>query len=186
VKRAPQEWSLHDQHILQGLARGDTALMGELYDRYAGLVYSLVLRIVRDPALAEELVQEVFLRVWRSAVDYRPELGSVRAWLVVIAHHCAVDEWRRRQKERNWTNLDAEELDWRLSKEDEQSDPFIKQALAQLPENQRQVIELAYFQGWTARQIANQLNLPPGTVKSRMRLALEKLRIIFGALEESG
>jgi RNA polymerase sigma-70 factor (ECF subfamily) len=124
------------------------------------------------------------MRVWRSAAQFHPELGSVRTWILVIAHHCAVDEWRRRRKERDWINIESEEMEWKLSIEDEQNDPFILQALADLPENQRQIVELAYFQGWTMDQIARQLHLPVGTVKSRMRLAMDKLKVACLAQEE--
>jgi RNA polymerase sigma-70 factor (ECF subfamily) len=185
MKRASPPRPQDDQRILQSLARGETAPMGDLYDRYSGLVFSLVLRVIKDQALAEDLLQEVFLRVWRSAEKYRPELGSVKSWLSVIAHHCAIDEWRRRQKENAWIDIESEEIDVRFSTEDELSDPFIAGALRVLPGNQRQIVELAYYHGWTIDQIARQLDLPPGTVKSRIRLAMDKLRIACRVQEEN-
>jgi RNA polymerase sigma-70 factor (ECF subfamily) len=165
-----------DQKVMARLAAGETAPIIELYDRYGSLVYSVVYGIVGDEALTEELVQEVFLRVWRSAASYRSESGPVRAWLLMIARHRAIDEWRRLRRERNWISLEAVASGWRLTNEDRVSDPFLYEAMSQLPTEQQQVVELAYYAGLTVPEIAERLGLPPGTVKSRLRLAMVKLR----------
>jgi RNA polymerase sigma-70 factor (ECF subfamily) len=172
---------VEDQQIMARLAQGETAAIAELYERYGGLVFSLALRIVGDVALAEDLVQEVFVRVWRSAANYRPESGSVRTWLLIIARHRAIDEWRRRRRESAWTGLEAVAIGRRAASEDSLNDPFVYQAMAELPDEQQQVIELAYFYGLTMSEIADRLDLAPGTVKSRMRLAMTKLRARLGA-----
>jgi RNA polymerase sigma-70 factor (ECF subfamily) len=185
MKPAPEaDTSLRDQQLLARLAQGETAPMAELYDRYGRLVYSLIFSIVADAAVAEELVQEVFVRVWRSAAGYRPEMGSVRVWLLAIAHHRAVDEWRRCRPEQGWINLDATDMEWLAVTDSETKDPFIYQAINGLPDDQRQVVELAYFHGLTMSELAGRLNLPLGTVKSRLRLAMMKLRTRLGATEE--
>jgi RNA polymerase sigma-70 factor (ECF subfamily) len=174
-----------DRQIMARLAAGETAPIVDLYDRYGGLVFSIVYGIVGDAALAEDLVQEVFLRVWRSAVSYRPESGSVRAWLLMIARHRAIDEWRRTRRERDWISLEALASGWKVSNEDKVGDPFLYRAMAQLPAEQQQVVELAYFSGMTVSEIAERLSLPPGTIKSRLRLAMVKLRARLGVSNDN-
>src|SRR5258708_6322822 len=172
-----------DRKIMQRIAQaGDAgaAAVAELYDVYGRLVFSLIVKMVGNPAVAEELVQDVFVRVWRSAPSYQPELGSARAWLLAIAHHRAVDELRRWRKERDWISLDEVAPDGLALVEDVVGDPLVSRAMAALPTEQLQVIQLAYFQGLTGLEIAAKLNLPAGTVKSRLRLALEKLRSALG------
>jgi len=176
----PSEAALRDRETLARMARGQTEAVADLYDSYGPLVFSLLFRVVGDTALAEDLVQEVFVRVWRAAASYRPELGSVRAWLLSIAHHRAVDEWRRRRKEAGWVRLNGNDPEWLAGANDNLGDPFVGLALQALPKEQRQVIEMAYFQGLTMSEIATQLKLPLGTVKSRVRLAMTKLRAALG------
>jgi len=172
-----------DRQILRRIGQpgeGATTAVAELYDLYGRLVFSLIIKIVGDSAVAEELVQDVFVRVWRSAATYQPALGSVRTWLLAIAHHRAVDELRRRRKEQDWISLEKCHLDKLDIGEETVADPLMGRALAALSPEQRQVIQLAYFQGFTGLEIAARLNLPVGTVKSRIRLALEKLRSVLG------
>jgi len=172
-----------DRQILRRIGQpgeGATTAVAELYDLYGRLVFSLIIKIVGDSAVAEELVQDVFVRVWRSATTYQPALGSVRTWLLAIAHHRAVDELRRRRKEQDWISLEKCHLDKLDIGEETVADPLMGRALAALSPEQRQVIQLAYFQGFTGLEIAARLNLPVGTVKSRIRLALEKLRSVLG------
>jgi RNA polymerase sigma-70 factor (ECF subfamily) len=169
-----------DQKVMARLAAGETAPIVELYDRYGGLVFSIVYGIVGDKALAEDLVQDVFVRVWRSAASYRPESGAVRAWLLMIARHRAIDEWRRMRRQGDSISLESLASGRKPMNEDKVSDPFLYRAMAQLPEEQRQVVELAYFSGLTAPEIAERLGAPLGTVKSRLRLAMVKLREELG------
>jgi RNA polymerase sigma-70 factor (ECF subfamily) len=156
------------------------AAVGELYDLYGRLVFSLIVKMVGNTAVAEELVQEVFVRAWRSAPSYQPDRGSVRTWLLAIAHHRAVDELRHWRKERDWISLEQAIPSGSAIQEDAPADPLVGRAMQALPSEQLQVIELAYFHGLTGQQIAARLNLPHGTVKSRMRLGLEKLRVALG------
>jgi RNA polymerase sigma-70 factor (ECF subfamily) len=171
---------VRDRQIVERIVRGDTTAVAELYDQYGRLAFSVAVSIVGDSAAAEDIVQDVFVRVWRSANTYRPDGASVRAWLLAIAHHRAVDEWRRRRKERGSVSLDeAGQNEWAAT-DDNLADPLVSRAVGALPAEQRQVIELAYFHGLTMVEIADRLNVAPGTVKSRIRLALEKLRAKFG------
>jgi RNA polymerase sigma-70 factor, ECF subfamily len=178
-----------DEALIARLAAGDTAALSLLYDRYAGAVYSLVARIVGDRQVAEDLLQEVFVRVWQRAGTYQGVRGKPLTWVLGIAHNVAIDEVRRRRRrpleaddrdeEGQLTalqslpsvNSDPSDLAWeRLRREQ------IVAALAQLPEAQRILIELAYFEGYTQSQLAARLGEPLGTIKTRMRLAAQKLR----------
>ena len=172
--------SLRDQQVLARMARGDVGAVGELYDCYDRLVFAIIIKIIGDPAITEELMQEVFVRAWRSAASFRPELGSVRAWLLAIAHHRAIDELRRSRKEQGCISLEAASPSQLGSADDNFGDPLVERALRSLPPEQQAVIELAYFQGLTVNEIAVRLDLPPGTVKSRIRLAMDKLRTFLG------
>lgn len=174
-----------DEALLTRLASGDRAALGLLYDQYAGVLLALLLRIVHDRAVAEELLQEVFLRVWQRATTYQAGRARVLTWLMGITHNLAIDEIRRQQRRpqavqgREPIQLLAlpsgeagpDELAWLR-----QQRQYVHQALAQLPVAQRTIIELAYFGGYTQSQIATHLGQPLGTVKTRLRLGLQKLR----------
>jgi RNA polymerase sigma-70 factor (ECF subfamily) len=152
-----------------------------LYARYGRLAFSLAVRVIGTPETAEEIVQEAVLSVWRGAETYRPNRAAVRTWLLSITHHRAVDAVRRRA-----SRVQAAPLDEKaqfVGTEDVWSDVSqsiardeVRAALSQLPAEQRESIELAYFGGFTYPEIASRLNVPLGTVKSRLRLGLQKLR----------
>ncbi len=174
-----------DARLLQRLQQRDPQALSLLYDRYARLVFSLALRIVRDVDLAEDVTQEVFWRVWEKAHQYRPERGSVRAWLLYITRNRALDVLRRRKRR----PLSADHLPEADDPQVVLADPGpeemavqdweqqrVRQALARLSEEQRTVLLLAYFEGLSHREIAQQLGLPLGTVKSRLRAAVQSLR----------
>src|SRR5690348_10284732 len=147
---APQpDQCLRDQQVLARMAGGELGAVGELYDCYGRLVFALIIKIIGDSAVTEELMQEVFVRAWRSAASFRPELGSVRAWLLAIAHHRAIDELRRARKEQGWISLEAASPSLLGSDDDNFGDPLVERALLTLPAEQQAVIELAYFQGLT-------------------------------------
>lgn len=175
------------------LAEGDEAALGPLYDRYGKLIYSLALRVVRDAAAAEEVTQEVFVRLWRSAASFDPARGRVHAWLMRITHNLALNEVRRRQSR----PVVAENYDWQTSgaalvDQDAERDPAraawlgertatIRKALAQLPAPQRQAIELAFFGGLSQAEVAAAVGDPLGTVKSRIRVGMQRLRELLVA-----
>lgn len=181
---------LPDTDLVAWLAAGEQWPMEVLYDRYARLVFSMVLKILHDRERAEDLVQEVFLRVWRSADSFRASRGDFVNWLLGIAHHRAIDELRRQGSQRRQA-IFVDEDALRLVPQSEEGPAemawitqkrlAVRQAMQQLPAEQRQAIELAYFGGLTQREIAEHTGTPLGTVKTRMRLGLEKLRSFLEA-----
>ncbi len=175
-----------DDQLVSRIAGGDAAALEALYDRYVRQCFGLALRMVKEPALAEEVVQEVFLKLWSRPDSYSSQKGAFVSWLLSLVHHRCVDELRKRS--RTEVALDNEQpLSVINTKPDPQPDPseqvwvmeqqrVVRQALVQLPENQRQVLELAYFGGLSQSQIAESLSQPLGTVKTRMRMGLQNLR----------
>lgn len=175
---------LSDEAILALVSRGDEAALGALYDRFGRPAYRLALRILRDPALAEDAVQDAFLAVWRTAASYRPDRAKASTWVLTLVHRRAVDLVRREERRR------ADPLDETFDPAgDERTDDEaasreqrrrVQQALAQLAPDQRQALELAYYGGLSQSQIAERLGVPLGTVKSRMFSGLGRLRDILG------
>lgn len=189
-----QDGEAPDEQIMEGVRRGDSQAIGALYDRYGGVIFSLGLRMLGDRETTEELVQEVFLRAWRQAGSYQPSLGRLSTWLMGIARNLAVDELRRRAARPRRTDGDADEQLARITASDE-GDPAeqlwvstrrqeVGRALAVLPPPQRQVMELAYYSGLTQSEIAAKLGDPLGTVKTRMRLATQKLRDLLREMDQ--
>ncbi|MBI1737181.1 MAG: sigma-70 family RNA polymerase sigma factor [Candidatus Rokubacteria bacterium] len=169
--------------LIRRLAAGDRAAFAPFYDRYASLVYPLVLRIVRDRADAADVVQEVFWEAWQAAATYDAERGTPEAWLLTRARSRAIDRVRsvRRRSETFVAPVDealtAAPGDGTPDQADRISDRGrIQTALERLPDAQREVIELAYWKGLTQTEIAERLKQPLGTVKTRIRLGLERLR----------
>ena len=168
------------------MAQGEGDAVAELYDRHARSIYSLALRILHEPAEAEDVVQEVFSQAWRQASSYNPSRGAVAAWLLTLARSRAIDRLRARRarphgsaNERAAGNiLDAGPLVDAQVLSAEQIDR-LRAALDELPVLQRAAIELAYFEGFTHAKIAERLEQPLGTVKTRIRLALIKLRDVL-------
>jgi RNA polymerase sigma-70 factor (ECF subfamily) len=160
-----------------------------LYDRYGRLAYTLALRVLGDAGAAEDVVQEAFLSVWRRASSYRPERGSLRTWICSIVQHRAIDRLRGRSgRARLDLPLDKAPPEVALSDtwETVAADlerGQIRRALAELPEEQRRTIELAYYAGYSQTEISSVMSVPLGTVKGRTRMALRKLR---GSLERQG
>ena len=172
-----------DVELMAAMARDrDPDALAELYDRYGGMAYGLSLRMLTDPGAAEEVIQEAFFNLWRTAASYSQERGSVRNWVLSIAHNQAVSQLRQvRSKQRLDTDLGdvAERLErpdiWGEVLADLDRDR-IRGALGTLPREQRKTIELAYFGGYSHTEIAELLRVPLGTVKGRLRLGMDKLR----------
>ena len=171
---------LSDEAVVALCARSDETALAELYDRYGRSAFGLAFRILRDEALAEDAVQEAFLAVWRGAVRYVPERGKASSWILTLVHRRAVDlvrhEERRRaeplpETEPRATGASVEDLAW-LGLERER----VQAALAQLPDQQREALELAYYGGFTQSELAERLGEPLGTIKSRMFAGLARLR----------
>jgi RNA polymerase sigma-70 factor, ECF subfamily len=176
-----------DEELMQLVHDGDAGAFEVIFDRHAGQAFSLAYRMCGRRALAEEIVQEAFLSLWRSTTHYDRARGSVRSWVLRVVHNRAVDTFRRELSTARHDVSDdwiSDVLPARERTEDEverRSDArLVRSALAGLPPDQRQVVELAYFGGFSHAQIAETLGLPAGTVKGRMRLALSKLRIALG------
>jgi RNA polymerase sigma-70 factor (ECF subfamily) len=163
--------------LLHRLTGGDTAALGEFYDLYAGLVNGLALRILRNTAEAEDVVQEVFVQVWRQADRYDPSRGSAEAWLCTIARTRALDRLRRRSARRE-ESVDVAPASSAAPKTEEAL--AVRKALATLSEDQRQALELAYYDGLTQTEIAERLGAPLGTIKTRIRTAMIRLRDLLG------
>jgi RNA polymerase sigma-70 factor, ECF subfamily len=172
-----------DQEVLQRMTRGEPDALAELYDRHARSIYSLAVRIVRDQADAEDIVQEVFSQAWRQANRYDAARGNVAAWLLTLARSRAID-WLRGRRSRPW---DSSEGSAPLTLADSGLGPDVlaasaeqmarvRNALQSIPLVERVALELAYFDGHTHTEIATRLELPLGTVKTRIRQGLLRLR----------
>ena len=178
---------LADEDLMPLVARKDPNAFEVFYDRHGGAAYSLAHWIVGDPAAAEDVTQEAFLSMWRSKARYDPTRGSVRAWALGIVRNRAIDALRKGGGRAPKLNLDDDAaLDRTEAPERTDAEALrretarqVRGALGALPSEQSQVIELAYFGGFTHSEIARMLGTPIGTVKGRMRLGLEKMRAQF-------
>lgn len=165
------------------VARRDETALSTLYDRYSRLVFSLALRIVGERALAEEITADAFVSVWRAAASFTAERGRFVPWLMSITRHRAIDELRRLKARPEGTAIDLDEA-VNTAQADGMDDligvkrqrDLVRTALAALPPPQREALELAYFGGLTQQAIAAKTGQPLGTIKTRMRLGMQKLR----------
>ena len=165
------------QSLLHCLTGGDAAALGEFYDRFAGLVNGLALRILRNTTEAEDVVQEVFIQVWRQAERFDPSRGSPEAWLCTIARTRALDRLRRRTARREEASDAAPGVSAVPRTEEALA---VRKALEGLSADQRHALELAYYEGLTHTEIAARLGEPLGTVKTRIRTAMIRLRDVLG------
>ena len=179
-----QAAAVNDEDLLERICERDVEALAELYDRYGGQAFALAYRILSDRGMAEEVTQDAFLSVWRQAATYRSSAGRVRPWLLAIVHHRAIDRTRRVRERHPQAALDEA---WMVpAGGDVFADVYrgvqrrhILEALAALPAEQRAAINLAYFQGNTFAEIADMTGVPAGTVKSRVRLGIAKLRSLL-------
>ncbi len=172
--------------LLAAIARGDTAAFETLYDRYAGTLYALLLRILGDPEDAQEVLQETFVKAWGSADSFDARRGSEVAWLISIARSRGIDRLRSRRVRADRESDAGREISIgssfveRSTSADQaiasQERSAVRIALADLPEAQRIALELAYFEGLSQSEIAERLREPLGTIKTRMQLGMKKLR----------
>ncbi|MGB2953979.1 MAG: sigma-70 family RNA polymerase sigma factor [Gaiellaceae bacterium] len=170
---------LSDEALLSLVARSDEAALGELYDRFGRTAYGLALRILRDPVLAQDAVQEAFLGVWRSADRFLAERAKASTWILTLVHRRAVDVVRREDRRRA-EPLEQAEPRAVDAPEEETTVLFrrqiVREALRRLPAEQREALELAYYGGYTQSQLSELVGAPLGTVKSRMFAGLARLR----------
>ena len=186
-----------DQLVIIAVAQGDSQALEVLYDRYSAVVYRLAFRMLKNREQSEEIVQEVFWRVWRRSASFERERGRVAQWIFGIAHNLCIDELRRMRARPNpvYDNdenpiipqLVDDHVDVPATAWANEQRRVIISALASLPTAQRQAIELAYFNGLSHQEIAEHLNRPLGTIKTRVRLGLQKLGTLlaFSGMQSS-
>lgn len=176
--------AMADEDLMALVCQGDARAFEVVFDRHAGAAFSLAFRMCGSQAQAEDVVQEAFLSLWRSGASYDRFRGSVRSWILSVVHNRAIDRFRReaaKEAQDVYEPGAAERLSaterTEVEAERRADASLVRSALQQLPTEQRRVIELAYFGGFTHAEISDMLELPAGTVKSRMRLGLSKLRL---------
>ena len=179
--------TLADEELMELVQDGEVRAFEVIFDRHSSAAFSLAYRMCGRPAMAEDIVQESFVSLWRSSVAYDAARGSVRTWVLSVVRNRAIDAFRR-EAAKATSDLDEQRVAERLpapeltDREVERRDDArqVRDALKGLPADQRQVIELAFFGGFSHSQIAEMLKLPAGTVKGRMRLGLSKMRFALG------
>ena len=194
--RAVNYEEAEDKNLMECISNGDKIALESLYSRYSRPVYSIAVKMLRDPNAAEEVTQDTFFNVWRRAGSYKSNRGKVTSWLFSIAHNRTIDELRKRRREYNRVQYDVDLTN--KPTESRSDDPTeyvsvqyegsrLKSALMTLRPEQRDVVVLAYFGEMTHSEISRELDQPLGTVKTRMRLAMKKLREVLGtaALSQS-
>jgi RNA polymerase sigma factor (sigma-70 family) len=187
-----QHAHLSDEALVALVARGDEGALAELYDRVGRIAYGLALRVLRDDRLAEDAVQDGFLAVWRTAASFRAERAKASTWILTLVHRRAVDLVRREERRRAEpleeqgaasavSSESTEEAAWlRFERE------RVQAALSQLPDNQREALELAYYGGFSQSELAERLGVPLGTIKSRMFAGLARLRELLDESAQEG
>jgi RNA polymerase sigma factor (sigma-70 family) len=170
---------LSDEALVALIARSDDEALAALYDRYGRVAYGLALRILRDPALAEDAVQEAFLAAWRNASSFDPQLAKPSTWLLTLVHRRAVDLVRREERRRAEPLPETHDVAGEATDEEaalRERRQVVQHALRRLPQEQREALELAYYGGFTQSELADRLGVPLGTIKSRMFGGLGRLR----------
>ena len=180
--------SLDDHQLLARVSAQEPNALDALYSRYASAVYSLAMFMLKDTGLAEEATQDIFLNIWLKSGSFKPDRGQPKTWIMSVAHHRIIDLIRSRRRTTAITVAsDSEDLERIPAANlpiDEQVErklerERIQKSLATLPDAQREVIRMAYFDGYSQSEIATLLNQPLGTVKTRVRLAMQKLRLVL-------
>ena len=180
--------SLDDHQLLARVSDQEPNALDALYSRYAPAVYSLAMFMLKDTGLAEEATQDIFLNIWLKSGSFKPDRGQPKTWIMSVAHHRIIDLIRSRRRTTAITVAsDSEDLERIPAANlpiDEQVErklerERIQKSLATLPDAQREVIRMAYFDGYSQSEIATLLNQPLGTVKTRVRLAMQKLRLVL-------
>jgi RNA polymerase sigma-70 factor (ECF subfamily) len=177
---APAPNNLEETALIQRIRSGDEDAMGDMYDRYSGIVYGVALRVLGNTTAAEDVLQEVFLQLWRNPQAFDANRGRLGPWLAVIARNRAIDHLRKRQPEEDIEDLP---ISTGVNLEDEaaqrQAVTKIRGVLSQLPQDQRRALEMAFFEGMTHTEIAAKTGEPLGTIKTRIRTGLLAVRQAF-------
>ena len=172
--------SVSDISLISAVRSGDERAMAALYDRYSGVVYSVALRVLADTSAAEDILQEVFIQLWRSPAAFDSSRGNLGAWLAVIARNRAIDNLRKRRSETDIEEVVVSiERDLAGDAERNRAMEKVRRALGAMPPAQRSALEMAYFEGLTHTEIASKTGEPLGTVKTRIRTGLLALRKAF-------
>jgi RNA polymerase sigma-70 factor (ECF subfamily) len=179
---APEQVKYSDAELLKRVANAHRDALGQLYVRHAGAVRAAARRITRDPGEADDLVHDVFLEIWRSADDYEPERGSVRTWLLVRTRSRSLDRRRRTNRRSPDEALGSGELGSTSPSADQLT---LRRAITRLPDALRQLLELGYYAGMSSGEMAAALEIPLGTVKSRVARALAALRLALSDEEQA-
>lgn len=176
-ERPQAQWA--ERVLIERLTAGDDTALADLYDRYAGFVYGLAVRMLVDRHIAEDVTQEVFVILWEHPGRIDPGRGTLRGYLATLTHRRAVDAVRReearRRRETRVATLEADAPDIAEALLRSEMAGRVRRAVEVLPEAQRRALELAYFDGYTYRQVADMLGIPEGTAKSRLRMALARI-----------
>jgi RNA polymerase sigma-70 factor (ECF subfamily) len=177
VLNTPPSSAEDDSVLLARVQRGDEQAMASLFDRYSKVVYSVALRVLRDPAAAEDVLQEIFMQVWRKPEGFSATRGSLGGWLAVVARNRSIDYLRRRRPTEAVEDV-ALASPYNLGEESERNlmTEKARSLIVQLPQEQRKTLEMAFFDGLTHSEIAEMTGEPLGTVKTRIRSALQALR----------
>ena len=183
---------LTDEQLMVNVQEGRQAVLSALHDRFVGRVYGMALQKLADPAEAEDVTHDVFVNLWQRSATFQPGRGKVSSWILTVAHNQIIDNLRRRRRAGEAHEAMARDPvavsevaheDTASIVEQNEEAQQVGQALQSLPDDQREVIVLSYYQGYSQAEIAERVQIPLGTVKSRMRLAMDKLR---GDLRSSG
>ena len=183
---------LTDEVLLQLLRLGNESALGALYDRYGKMAYSLAYRILGDIHAAEDAVQEAFINIWRRSGSFTSNRGTARTWIMAVVHHRSIDIGRRRRGSAprelplDLAQLPEDPRDIWSEVSNTLDREMLNVCLDRIPETQREVIQMAYFEGYTQREISELKGIPLGTVKGRIRIGMEKLRGLLRDLELGG
>jgi RNA polymerase sigma-70 factor, ECF subfamily len=174
--------STDDEALMSAMRSGDESAMGVLYDRYSGVVYSVALRVLGDTAAAEDILQDIFIQLWRNPARFNSQRGNIGPWLAVIARNRAIDVLRKRRPEDDIADVVVSVTpDIAGDAERNQAMEKVRGALTAMPASQRSALEMAYFEGLSHTEIATRTGEPLGTVKTRIRSGLLALRKVFSS-----
>jgi RNA polymerase sigma-70 factor, ECF subfamily len=174
--------AITDLALVTAIRSGDQGAMAALYDRYSSIVYSVALRVLQDTAAAEDVLQDIFMQLWRNPGAFDASRGNMAAWLAVIARHRAIDALRRRKPEDDFENVVVSvEPDLALDADRSRAMAKVREAFESMAAPQRSALEMAYFEGLTHAEIAEKTGEPLGTIKTRIRTGLSSLRKVLAA-----
>lgn len=175
--------TINIEQLVDQLQNGDEKALSEIYDMYSGALYGLILKIVRDDALAQDILQDCFVNIWKKAQSYSAGKGSFFTWMLNICRNKSIDELRKLERERTGKNqLSDSNVYMSNGLETNINAIGLKDILKKLPEEQQLIIEYLYFKGYTQQEVSDELNIPLGTVKTRARNALKELQNYFTIL----